>query len=229
MSIGIHRIYHALMELLERRVLGSRIQEVAWATRHLFHRQWAFGYQATLAHPHRPLLVETIARHTPDTVLEVGCNVGVNLFLLSERLPDCMCYGVDINRAAIRHGRRWLSDRPRIHLQYAVADKLPFSDRSMGTVFTDAVLMCVGPDKITRTMHELCRVARQVIVLNEFLCSGPSRYLDGHWAHDYASLGNVARARSLPRGAWDDPLWQRYGHIIEISAGPQAERPAPLH
>lgn len=213
----VHRAYYGAMEFIERHIFGSRLQAWAWRTRHLFHRGWTNGYRATLNHPHRAVLADAIAAYAPESVLEVGCNVGVNLAILGENLPGCTLYGVDINRAAIAYGRRWLGGRA--NLRCASAAALPFPDKSVDIVFTDAVLMCIGPDQITHVLNELTRVARLGVVLNEFLCEGSSRYLDGHWAHDYRTLAPTSRARPLPPDSWGEGAWPQYGRIVEIIPG----------
>lgn len=217
---AIQRLYYAGMQQLERRLLGSRIQEWAWRTRHLFHRQWAAAYTQTIAHPHRALLADTVCTYNPKVILEVGCNVGANLYVLHQRLPGARLYGVDINRTAIDYGRRWLAAFPQIQLDVGRADRLSqFAAGSVDVTLTDATLMCIGPDKIAVVVEELLRVTRLAIVADEFVYMGPSLYLDGHWAHDYRRLfaPYPVSLTPLPPDAWNDPVWSTYGRIVEIA------------
>jgi SAM-dependent methyltransferase len=53
---------------------------------------------------HRPVIVEKIAGFSPDSVLEVGCNVGEGLYLLAKKFPDMKISGIDINPLAVQMG-----------------------------------------------------------------------------------------------------------------------------
>src|SRR5260221_9934574 len=74
----------------------------------------------------------------PQSVLEVGCNVGGNLQWIVQRVDPAAVTGVDVNAKALR-----LLDRrvPGVPGMYAPARDLPVADRSTELVFTMGVLV----------------------------------------------------------------------------------------
>lgn len=100
-----------------------------------------------------------------------------------------------------------------------------FEDKSFDVVFTDAVMMYIGSDKIDKVVSEMSRVARKALVLLEWHCLGneQSAYFDSyHWRRDYIALlerlipgANLTITR-LPEGIWPDENWKKFGAAIEV-------------
>lgn len=195
---------------------------------------WVKGYWASTEHPHRAYLVETIADLNPASVLEIGCNCGPNLRMLARKLPDCRLTGIDINNEAVEKGNEWLRIEgiPNIHLMVGRADDLStFSDDSFDVVFTDALLIYIGPDKINSVIREMVRVTRKKIVLFEwqknnsdcFDTLGIRHYIlrRGLWAWNYQgklkqfNKVNQISFKKIPSGMWSDPYWEKYGALIQ--------------
>jgi SAM-dependent methyltransferase len=214
-----------LQEWLERGVVGTRLQELVWRTRHLYKRNWAQGYLDTIDHPHRAQLVDAVCSFTPvDSVLEVGCASGANLVCLRGRMPDARLIGVDINRQAIATARRHFAESGDQSIQLFVgrADLLSdLPDASVDVVLIDAVLMFIAPDRIQAVVAELCRVARKGLVLNEYHRVGESRgsFDGGRWGYDFVALlrQQVPKARiDTSKSAFVGGAWDRYGTLIEV-------------
>lgn len=97
-----------------------------------------------------------MARHVwpGETVLDVGCNGGY----LAQYLPEgCVVDGVDPSETAVAVARTKLRSA-----QVAVAEELPFPDKSYDVVVLGYVLERVkDPQAVLR---EACRVARRVVV-----------------------------------------------------------------
>ncbi len=226
---------------MEQRVLGTRVQEWIWKTRHIYKgSNWVKGYCGSIDHPHRQLLIDKVVSYAPfESVLEIGCNTGPNLFLLAEMFPEAQLYGMDINSRAIKEGKRWFEEMgiKTVLLSTGKADRLnKFRDASIDVVFTDAVLIFIGPDRIEKAIEEMKRVARKAIILNEWHRESNSKggerglWLDGRWIYDYGLLlvhffppDNV-RIKKLPTGLWGGGDWEEFGVTIEVSIEESPDR-----
>lgn len=231
--------YYAGLSAVERRALGSRLQEWRWRMRGTcFRRDEIEGSWSSRLHPHRDLLMERVASMAPFTdVLEIGCGGGANLIRLAERFPQARLHGIDVNARALRFAADGLNaaGSPYRLLRTSASDLRSFADGSVDVVIADAVLMYLGPDRISRAIGEIVRVARRGAVLIEWhtpaAAAEPqaSRYHFAHWIHDYRALfvehgcTNV-RVAVLPPDAWDDPGWRTFGAVIEVGAALRERR-----
>lgn len=214
-----------LQELLERGIIGTRLQELIWRSRHLYRRDWAQDYLGTISHPHRIQIVEAVSSfYHVDSVLEVGCASGANLANLRERLPGTQLIGIDINRHAIATAQRYFAARgdKNIRLLAGRADRLiDIPDASVDVVLIDAVLMFIAPERIHDVVAELGRVARYGVILNEYHCSGEKigRFDGGRWVYDLVALisQQLPNARIQTRkSAFVGGAWDVYGTLIEV-------------
>jgi len=191
---------------------------------------WIAGYRDSIHHPHRQFLVDTISRYAPfDTVLEIGSNCGPNLYLLSKKFPESKFYGVDINKEAIDFGNLWFKTEhiSNVELVQGFADDLSrFAEKSIDVVFTDAVLIYIGPDKITSLLNEIFRITRKSVVFMEwhdFYRRREQDQFDGaHWVRNYQNhlnqyaLQKDIKITKLVDSVWQDSNWIKYGAIIEV-------------
>lgn len=228
---SLQRFYYGSRRLIETYVLGTRIEEWIWQTRHIYKgSNWPRGYCDSINHPHRQLLLEKILANTPlKNVLEIGCNTGPNLYLLAQELPKAKLYGIDINRKAIEIGKQWLGKEKitNILLFIGKADKLElFPDKSVDLVFTDGTMLYVGPDKINKTINEMVRITRKALVFNEWHQEDKEEvcfYYYGHWVHNYRKLFEACslpkdniRISRIPGDIYGDKSWKAFGAIIEV-------------
>jgi SAM-dependent methyltransferase len=222
-----HNNYHCIRRILEMYIFGTRLQELIWKTRHLYKgKRWSREYIGSTNHPHREQIINAISSFAPlVSMLEIGCNSGPNLMLLAQRFPDAIIYGVDINKQAIRTGKKMLEAQniKNIELFTCKADALDWvADKSMDVVFTDAVLMFIGTDKIRKIITEMGRIFRKALVCNEYHSVSPPKgnYDGGTWVHDYQcliktcipSLKNIEIVRSTFSGG----DWDKYGALIKV-------------
>ena len=231
-----------LMELL----IGTRAREREWATRHLRKGndwrntqhlgegdEWVMSYWDSREHPHRPFLIERIFKFSPSSILEIGCNCGPNLYLIAKRFPDVKIRGIDINPMAVQKGNEWLAQEgvSNVKLSVSKADELgQFQDKSFDVVFTDAILIYIGPDKIKKVMKEMIRITRRALILLEWNCFKPQGkdpnglgvYQYGAWKRDYVALLRqfVPEAQihvtKIPKEIWPSEEWQELGAVIEV-------------
>lgn len=67
-------------------------------------------------------------------LLELGCGVGAELELITQRYPELSLFGVDLSETQVAAAARSLRGRARV--ARGAAERLPFSDRSFDVVIT---------------------------------------------------------------------------------------------
>jgi ubiquinone/menaquinone biosynthesis C-methylase UbiE len=203
------------------KVLGSKTDELYWRFRHFFDISWAESYisEESINSPHRKILIEKMSDF--DSILEFGCSSGPNLYLLAQKYPQSKIYGIDISRKAIREGKRFFKKNniKNVSLISGGIEALAgFKDKSIDVVFSDAVLIYFGKDKIREVIKEMVRIARKEIVLLELHHNAESVYKD-NWIHNYvelfSELGLVAEIFKLDSGIWAGN-WEESGYIIKV-------------
>ena len=242
----VEAVYFALKPVhLMELVVGTKAREKEWATRHRSkvddwnnrqhtseNDEWVIGYWDSRNHSHRPFLIQKISAFYPFcSILEIGCNCGPNLYLMAKRFPDLQLIGIDINLRAIERGSELFASESisNVKLSVGKADELEqFQDKSFDIVFTDAVLIYVGPDKIRKVIQEMLRVARRALILVERHCFKPGDplgrgvYRAGCWERNYVALLKqfVPEERisvtKINSDIWPDERWQQTGAIIEV-------------
>lgn len=239
-------IYHFIkilywkMRSFQNNLFGTKIQEKFWEKRHLTKKgdwheneDWIEGYWNARFHPHRKFLIKKISRYSPSTILEIGCNCGPNLYLLSKKFPEMKLVGIDINKEAIRTGESLFNKEDIINVELLCkkADMLDrFLDKSFDVVFTDALLLYIGPDKIESIIKEMIRISRKTLIFlewhhidNKKASQGLGVYHFGHWKRDYKNLLKKFVAEDkifitkIPKKIWPDKNWSQLGCIIEVS------------
>lgn len=224
------------------KLYGTKSDEKYWAERHLQESErkqddwgkgndnWITGYWNSINHPHRKILTDAIANFKPSSILEIGCNCGPNLRILAKIFPEAKILGIDINPEAVQKGNELFKQESLLNvvLTECKADELlRFNDHSFDIVFTDAVLIYLGPDKIEKVIKEMLRVSSKAIVLMEWhdfeSKHNPLGKYKRHWVRDYKTLlkefvsADKIRIKKLPDNLWTDKNWQRFGAIIEAS------------
>lgn len=226
-----------LMELL----FGTKVREREWARRHLRkgndwgneEGDWIKGYWDSRNHSHRNFLIERICKFSPSSILEIGCNCGPNLYLLAKRFPDAEIRGIDINPLAVQKGNEWFAQEgiSNVKLLVGKADKLEqLQDKSFDVVFTDAVLIYIGRDKIKEVIKAMIRIARRALILMEWHCfkpqcndsNGLGVYHEGLWKRDYVALlrqfvpEEQICATRITEDIWPEKNWKEVGAVIEV-------------
>ncbi len=107
----------------------------------------------------------------PKSILEVGCNIGINLRAL-DRVVGAELFAVEPNSAArevvLREGVL-----PADHLFDADASKLPMADGAVELSFTTGVLIHVPPSELDAAVDELYRVSSRYILMSEYFADQP--------------------------------------------------------
>lgn len=210
------------------KVLGTKYNEEEW-----MKKQEDPFYWESRNHPHRDLLVEKVLKYRPRSVLEIGCNTGPNLFRLSEAIPEAHFTGVDISQVAVENGRKRFKEigMDNVELIQGKADDLSlFKDQEFDLVFTDAVLIYIGKDKIDQVANEMMRLVNKAIVLIEYFDSsstaeGKLIFEKGYWKRDYVALfrkfQRVTRIETskITKDQWNDEYWSSIGAVVEVVLG----------
>lgn len=209
-------------------MLGTRLPELIWKTQHfLTGRSLREEYLESVNHPGRRVLVQRLSAHAPESVLEIGCGMGANLYLLAKEFPMVKLYGIDISSKAVKEGRKWFEEAQvkNVELFASKADGLGWlEDKCIDIVFTYATLMYIGNDKIDKVLAEMVRIARKSLILYEWDIENSSkgyRWYYGHWIYNYKTFlekyfsSDKITVSKLPQGLWGDENWEEYGVIIE--------------
>ena len=126
----------------------------------------------------------------PQSVLEIGSNVGGNLQWIAQRVRPDRVVGVDVNAKALK----LLEQRvPGVRAVHAPARDVPFPDRSIDLVFTMGVLIHQPEESLMRVMGEMVRVSKKWVFCAEYYdvetVEIPYRGVDGAlFRRDYKSL-----------------------------------------
>lgn len=216
-------------------VFGSKTDEMYWRFRHIFDKNWAESYLSSESVTSRKFIINEISQHSPfNNILEIGCASGPNLYILAMKYPKVKFYGVDISKKAIEVGKNIFKKEKidNVFLNVSGAEKLKdFENKSIDLIFTNAVLLYIGPDKIKLVIEEIIRIARKRIILFEWHDNKIINSIHkGHWIHNYRFIINkfipdkkikITRiqpliAKLLPSEKWDRN-WVEFGNIIEVT------------
>ncbi len=100
------------------------------------------------------------------SVLEIGCGVGDLLKEIARYNPKEL-YGVDSSEKMVAYSREYLKEE-KVDVQVANVFRLPFPEKSFDLVVVMSEFQYVPDDgQVERLMYEVCRVARQWVILVE--------------------------------------------------------------
>lgn len=116
-------------------------------------------------------ILAPLAPEPPQSILEIGANVGLNLRALRE-LTDARLIAVEPNASA---RARLVADGvvPKADVHDGSGAQVPLPDRAAELVFTSGVLIHVPPDSLTETCAEIHRVADKYIACCEYFADRP--------------------------------------------------------
>ncbi|MBI3529698.1 MAG: methyltransferase domain-containing protein [Betaproteobacteria bacterium] len=115
------------------------------------------------------MLEHAVTPH-PESVLEVGCNIGRNLVALQGFVEEL--HAVEPNSEAVRTARA----NPvlkGVNIEEGSGFDLAFPDSSVDLVFTSGVLIHVAPEDLEKVTSEIVRVARHYVLCIEYFSHQP--------------------------------------------------------
>ena len=106
-------------------------------------------------------LAKELARHSPKSVFEFGCNAGKNLLAMRDRMPNTLLAGVDVNRAAVAVAKGF-----GLNVQVSDESSLKeLADGAFDVAFTVSVLDHLPHPEVA--LKELARISRIAVYLLE--------------------------------------------------------------
>jgi pseudaminic acid biosynthesis-associated methylase len=109
-----------------------------------------------------------------ESILEVGSNIGLNLYFINELFEgQAKIYAVEPNRQAYKE---LVSQKEQLKLENAwnvSAFDLPVSDSSIDIVFTSGVLIHISPTDLRLATDEIVRVAKKYVLCIEYFSHKP--------------------------------------------------------
>ena len=186
-----HRTLQTLRFIVGKR---ERERERMWAMRDISSAE---AYWSNRNNPAQVFFAQNICsfNFSPSSILEIGSNCGPNLYQLAQKFPNAKIVGVDINKITVQKGNEWFKQEgiSNVKLLVSKADELKqFPDKSFDVVFTWAVLILIGPDKIKEVMKEMIRITRKGLILLEMYDKDKNKglgfYYGNYWKRDYVVL-----------------------------------------
>lgn len=115
-----------------------------------------------------PFWRDILGKLEARTVLEVGCNIGANLYWIAKLRPPHLVYGVDINMKALNVLRRTIPD---VNAVWSLGRELPYRDRLFDLVFTMGVLIHQPESTLRLVMAEIVRCSRRYVLCGEYFAA----------------------------------------------------------
>ncbi len=97
--------------------------------------------------------------------MEVGCNLGGNLYWLAKLLPPGKVWGIDVNARALRELRTRVPDANAV---LAPGREIPYRDRWFDLTFTMGVLIHMPEATLPLVMAEIVRCSRRFVFCGEY-------------------------------------------------------------
>lgn len=201
---------------------STKTHKKFWSERKINWEQDYLLADGALNHPHRQMIIDTLAKVQFTSVLEVGMGAGANLVRIKQQWPASEVGGFDVNLQAVQTASKFLPQAK--FLDVAGADDIPLSDRSVDVVLSDACLIYTDPLNIKKTLTEMKRVARNYLILCEFHSESfydrtKLRIKSGYHAYDYKKVLESLdcygiHIQKIPKEVWPGTPWEQFGHII---------------
>lgn len=139
-------------------------------------------------------------RYKPESVLEVGCNIGHNLKFIRRALPRAEIHGCDVNEEALAILR---AQQPGFFTACADVKDLPYDRKSFDMVVCVGVLIHVTNDKdLIKAISEIFRVAKYYVLVAEY------------WSYDWEMIPYHGYENALRKGPFDK-LLRNMGKIVD--------------
>jgi pseudaminic acid biosynthesis-associated methylase len=118
-------------------------------------------------------ILDSIIGDLPETIVEVGSNLGLNLRALTQ-LTDARLIAIEPNKSALgKLVADGIIDKDDAHS--AIAADIPLDDGIADLSFTSGVLIHISPDQLDESMAEIYRVSSKYVVCCEYFADKPEQ------------------------------------------------------
>lgn len=123
-------------------------------------------------------------------ILEVGCNIGLQLVNLQE-MGFRNLYGIELQQHAVELAKQRSKG---MNIIQATAYDIPFKDEYFDMVFTNRVLIHINPNEIHRAITEIERCSKKFIYGSEYFAKDLTEIKNYHgqaniaWKRNFAEL-----------------------------------------
>lgn len=107
----------------------------------------------------------------PNSILEIGANIGLNLLAMKNFLPNCDMAGVEINEKAAK-----LLEKTGAKVIRGGIEEVPLPDK-YDLVFTKGVLIHINPKTLTLTYDKIFEASRRWILMIEYYSRSPNEII----------------------------------------------------
>jgi ubiquinone/menaquinone biosynthesis C-methylase UbiE len=180
------------------------------------------SYRESVNHPHRQLIIDFLKDKEFNSLLEVGCCNGPNLFRIAQEFqiypsltnPGILLAGEEVNEQAVKDGNDFCK------IAWISKGKLPDinqKDKSFDYVLADACLMYV--EDIDKALSEMKRVAKKGIIIFDWETENEEKInysYTRNWVMRLHKAGfDRSVIRSLTEQEWpNSENWKKYGRFI---------------
>lgn len=144
-------------------------QEQFWASE--FGVEYMGRNDGTALLESKTSMFRKVLQKTPEirSVVEFGCNIGINLVALSRLVPDLALHGIEINPAAAAAARERL---PNAQItEGSIFDSR--IDRGCDLAFTCGVLIHLNPDMLPVAYAKLAAASCRFVLIAEYYSPTP--------------------------------------------------------
>lgn len=178
-------------------------------------------------HPHRKVIIELLREINPESVLELGCGDGQNLYNIKKEFPDARVVGTDIDKERIDRGLLKMAEE-NIDVEMRVGDLLKeeFPEKSFDVVLTDATLLMIDmtEKELKEVMGKIINTAKKEIILVEWHSDnldfiGKNIKTTIRVVRNYIELLNMfgikdVQLKKITEKDWTSKIWQDWGYYI---------------
>lgn len=176
---------------------------------------------------HRQTIVDFLKEINPESVLEMGCGYGENLYNIKKAFPKAKVVGFDINKEKITEGMNKIR-REEIDIEMFVGDifTTEFPKKSFDVVLTDAVLLMIDmtEEQIKNVIQKIIKTAKKMIILVEWhdgKTELPGEDVGDRFIRNYVKLFNMFEIKNIElkkitEKEWESRVWQLNGYYIVV-------------
>src|SRR3989344_4232986 len=99
-----------------------------------------------------------------QSLLEVGCNIGGNLFILGKIKPELKLFGIEPNRSAVKTAQNLIKNA---ELTRKNASEINEKD-TYDLVFTSGVLIHIGDTDLPKTLTNMYNASKKYLLTIEY-------------------------------------------------------------